>query len=190
VAGAAQVQAAVGTYTSPVTYPQGNPLAAALRMAAQIITTIPQANLLYVQMGGFDNHSAQIAADGNKTAGTHATLLRWFAEGVKAFYDDLAAHNLAENTLIMEWSEFGRRVEQNASFGTDHGTSSQMILVGNPVVRGIYGTQPPLTDLDRAGNLKFKVDFREVYATILDKWLGVDSEEVLGGTFADMGFLG
>ncbi|MEW6207234.1 MAG: DUF1501 domain-containing protein [Acidobacteriota bacterium] len=193
VAGAAQVQAAVATYTSTVTYPAApNPLSAALKMAAQLITTLPQANLLYVQMGGFDNHSAQIQTQGgtNKLAGAHFTLLRYFAEAVKAFYDDMAAHGLADNTLMMEWSEFGRRPNENASFGTDHGTSSQMIVIGNPVLKGVYGQQPSLTDLDGAGNLKFKVDFREVYATILNKWLGADAQEILGGSFADVGFLG
>jgi uncharacterized protein (DUF1501 family) len=193
VAGAAQVQAAVATYTSTVTYPAApNPLSAALRMAAQLITTLPQANLLYVQMGGFDHHSAQIQTQGgtNKLAGIHFTLLRYFAEAVKAFYDDMAAHGLADNTLMMEWSEFGRRPNENASFGTDHGTSSQMIVIGNPVVKGVYGQQPSLTDLDGAGNLKFKVDFREVYATILNKWLNADAQEILGGSFADVGFLG
>lgn len=190
VAGAAQVQAAVASYTSTVTYPAApNPLSAALKMAAQLITTLPQANLLYVQMGGFDNHSAQIQGT-NKLAGAHFTLLRYFSEAVKAFYDDMAAHGLADKTLMMEWSEFGRRPNENASFGTDHGTTSQMMVIGDPVTKGIYGQQPSLTDLDQAGNMKFKVDFREVYATILNKWLGVDAQEILGGSFADVGFLG
>jgi uncharacterized protein (DUF1501 family) len=190
VAGAAQIQAAVATYSSPVTYPAApNPLSPALKMAAQLITTLPQANLLYVQMGGFDNHSGQVLGT-NKLAGDHFTRLQYFSEAVKAFYDDLAAHGLADKTLMMEWSEFGRRPNQNDSDGTDHGTSSQIIVVGNPVVKGIYGEQPSLTDLDGAGNMKMKVDFREVYATILNKWLGVDAQEVLGGSFDDVGFLG
>jgi uncharacterized protein (DUF1501 family) len=158
-------------------------------MAAQLITTLPQANLLYVQMGGFDNHSGQVQGT-NKLAGDHFIRLRYFSEAVKAFYDDLAAHGLADKTLMMEWSEFGRRPNQNDSDGTDHGTSSQIIVVGNPVVKGIYGEQPSLTDLDGAGNMKMKVDFREVYATILNKWLGVDAQEILGGSFDDVGFLG
>jgi uncharacterized protein (DUF1501 family) len=90
----------------------------------------------------------------------------------------------------MEWSEFGRRPQENASFGTDHGTSSQMFIIGDPVHGGLYGEQPSLTDLDQAGNLKFKLDFREVYATILDRWLGVDSRTVLGAQYQNVGFLG
>jgi uncharacterized protein (DUF1501 family) len=193
VAGAAQVQAAVGTYTSSVVYPTPNPLAAALKMAAQIIITIPEANLLYVQMGGFDHHSQLIGnaeTPTNKLIGQHNQLLTYFSQGVKAFYDDLTEHGLADKTVMMEWSEFGRRPQENASFGTDHGTSSQMFIIGNPVRGGIYGQQPSLSDLDQAGNLKFKVDFRSVYATILDRWLGVDSRAVLGSQYENVGFLG
>jgi uncharacterized protein (DUF1501 family) len=195
VQGAAQVQASVGQYNSPVAYPENNPLAAALRMAAQLITTIPEANLLYVTLGGFDHHSQEIgnqAEPTNKLVGQHATLLRFFSEGVKAFYDDMAAHNLADRVLMMQWSEFGRRPNENASFGTDHGTSAPMFVIGDPVQGGLYGEQPSLaaTELDNAGNLKFKVDFRAVYATILDRWLQSDSLSVLGAQFEDVGFLG
>jgi uncharacterized protein (DUF1501 family) len=193
VAGAAQVQSSISTYTSSVVYPTPNPLAAALKMAAQLIITIPAANLLYVQLGGFDHHSQLIGsteAPTNKLVGQHFTLLSYFSQGVKAFYDDLAEHGLADKTVMMEWSEFGRRPQENASFGTDHGTSSQMYIIGDPVHGGLYGEQPSLTDLDQAGNLKFKVDFRSVYATILDKWLGVDSRAVLGAQYGNVGFLG
>jgi len=193
VAGAAQVQAAVGTYSSTIVYPTPNPLAAALKMAAQIIITIPEANLLYVQMGGFDHHSELIGnaeTPTNKLVGQHNQLLTYFSQGVKAFYDDLAEHGLADKTVMMQWSEFGRRPQENASFGTDHGTSSHMYIIGDPVRGGLYGEQPSLSDLDQAGNLKFKVDFRSVYATILDRWLGVDSRTVLGSQYENVGFLG
>lgn len=196
VAGAAQVQAAVGSYSSTVTYPSGpsgNPLASALKMAAQVITTIPGADLLYVQLGGFDHHSNQIGTNGdltNKLTGQHASLLNNFSEGVKAFYDDMTQHGLADNVVLMQWSEFGRRPGENASFGTDHGTAAPLFVIGNPIIGGFYGQQPSLTDLDNAGNMKFKVDFRSVYATILDRWLGADSNVVLGQSFGQLGFLG
>lgn len=193
VTGAAQVQAAVGSYSSTVTYPSGNPLASALKMAAQVITTIPGADLLYVQLGGFDHHSNQIGTNGdltNKLTGQHASLLNNFSEGVKAFYDDMTQHGLADNVVLMQWSEFGRRPGENASFGTDHGTAAPLFVIGNPIVGGFYGQQPSLTDLDNAGNIKFKVDFRSVYATILDRWLGADSNVVLGQSFEQVGFLG
>lgn len=193
VDGAAEVQAAIAGYTSPVTYPAQNNLAAALKMAAQLITTMEGVRVLYVRMGGFDNHSTQIATENgqpNKRAGAHFNLLRNFSSAVKAFYDDMVAHGLADNVVIMQWSEFGRRPNENASLGTDHGTASIMTVIGNPVQGGIYGQLPSLTDLDRAGNMKFTVDFRAVYGTVLDKWLKADSKEILGGQFENVGFLG
>ena len=195
VRGAQRVQQSVNSYRSSVIYPQTNPLAVGLRLAAQFMITIPEAQLLYVQLNGFDTHSGQIGDRNqqlNKLAGAHATLLKWFSEAVKLFYTDLAEHNLADNAVIMQWSEFGRRPGENASFGTDHGTVAPVFIIGNPVRGGLYGEQPSLaaTELDPAGNPKYKVDFREVYATMLDKWLGVDSSAVLGAHYPNVGFLG
>lgn len=192
VNGALQFKEAVDKYTSTIKYPDNNPLAEGLRMLAKIITTIPESSLLYVQMGGFDNHSEQIPRDGNKRAGQHATLLQYFSEGVESFYRDMAEHGLADEVLMMQWSEFGRRPEENKSVGTDHGAASCLFVIGNGVTPGIYGKQPSLADadLDDAGNLKFDVDFRSVYSTIIDRWLGGDSKTVLGGNFENIGFLG
>ena len=200
-AGATQLRAAVQNYTPGATYPTGNQPSAtavnfglALKMVAQIITTIPDANLLYVQLGGFDHHSQEIgtAADSfrDKTKGALATLLKALSLGVKTFYDDLAAHGLADNVVMLGWSEFGRRVKENASVGTDHGTVEPLIVIGNAVHGGVYGEHPSLSDLDNAGNMKYKIDFRSVYATILDKWLGADSQSILGSSYGDVGFLG
>ena len=200
--GAAQLRAAVQNYTPGATYPTANQpsatavnFALALKMVAQIITTIPDANLLYVQLGGFDHHSGEqgTAADNfqDKTKGALPTLLKAFSLGVSTFYQDLAAHGIADNVVMLAWSEFGRRPNENASLGTDHGTAAPMMIIGNPVQGGqLYGEQPSLTDLDNAGNMKFKVDFRSVYATILDKWLGADSQSILGAKYDDVGFLG
>jgi uncharacterized protein (DUF1501 family) len=192
VAGADQVQGAIADYSSPVTYPEGNPLAAGMKMLAQIIITIPEASLLYVQMGGFDHHSQQIAFENNqpnKLAGQHHQLLGYFSQAVKAFYDDMAAHNLADRVLMIEWSEFGRRPRENASLGTDHGTVEPLFIIGDRVRGGIKGEMPSLSDLDQAGNMKFTLDFRSVYAEALDKWLDVDSRAVLGSQFEHAGFL-
>jgi len=199
--GAAQLRAAVQTYTPGVTYPTNNQpsstavqFAAALKMVVQIITTIPDANLFYVQLGGFDHHSQEIGTNADnftdKTKGQHAVLLKALSLGVKTFYDDLAAHGVADNVLMMTWSEFGRRPNENASHGTDHGTGSPMFVIGNAVHGGLYGQQPALSDLDSAGNLKFKLDFRSMYSTILDKWLSADSQSILGAKFDNVGFLG
>jgi uncharacterized protein (DUF1501 family) len=195
VRGAQQVQRSVSSYKSSIFYPSNNPLAAGLQMVAQLMTTVPEASLLYVQMGGFDNHSDQIGDRqtdrGNKHIGDHATLLKWFSEAIKLFHDDLTEHGLADDVLMLQWSEFGRRPGENASYGTDHGTAAPIFVMGNPVSGGLYGEQPSLaaTELDPAGNVKFKVDFREVYATILDRWLGADSKAVLGVQYANVGFL-
>ena len=194
VKGALQVKSSVANYSSSVTYAPDNPLAQGMKMLAQIITTIPEASLLYVTLGGFDHHSDQISHPNNradKFSGQHAGLLRWFSDAVKTFYDDMAQHGLADNVLMMQWSEFGRRPNENDSFGTDHGTAAPLFVIGNSVRGGLYGQQPSLaaTNLDIAGNMKFTVDFRSVYATVLDKWLGVDSKTVLGTSFENVGFL-
>jgi uncharacterized protein (DUF1501 family) len=160
------------------------------------MTTVPEASLLYVQMGGFDNHSDQIGDKqdnrSDKRVGDHATLLKWFSEAVKLFHDDLTEHGLADDVVMLQWSEFGRRPGENASFGTDHGTAAPIFVIGNPVRGGLYGVQPSLasTDLDLAGNVKFQVDFREIYATVLERWLGADSKIVLGDQYPNIGFLG
>jgi uncharacterized protein (DUF1501 family) len=164
-------------------------------MVAQLMATVPEASLLYVQMNGFDNHSDQIgnrqSDRTNKLIGDHATLLKWFSEAIKLFHDDLTEHGLSDEVLMLQWSEFGRRPGENASFGTDHGTAAPIFVMGNPVKGGLYGEQPSIAagDLDTAGNVRFKVDFREVYATILDRWLGADSRAVLGAQFPNVGFL-
>jgi uncharacterized protein (DUF1501 family) len=201
--GSAALQAAVKAYAPGATYPttadgfSNNVVqfGSALKMVAQIVTTIPEANLLYVQIGGFDHHSQEIgtAADNytDKTKGQHADLLKALSLGIKTFHDDMTAHGLADNVVLMTWSEFGRRPNENASHGCDHGTALPLFVVGNAVQGGkLYGEQPSLTDLDSAGNMKFKVDFRSVYATLLDKWLGADSRSILGATYSDVGFLG
>ncbi|MEK6322312.1 MAG: DUF1501 domain-containing protein [Acidobacteriota bacterium] len=196
VRGAQQLQRSVSSYKSSISYPANNPLAAGLQMVAQLMTTVPEASLLYVQMGGFDNHSDQIGDKqndrSNKLVGDHATLLKWFSEAVKLFHDDVTEHGLADDVVVMQWSEFGRRPGENASFGTDHGTAASIFVIGNPVRGGLYGVQPSLasTELDPAGNVKFKVDNREVYATVLERWLGADSKTVLGAQYPNIGFLG
>jgi uncharacterized protein (DUF1501 family) len=192
VLGAFQINQAINNYRSNVTYPANNPMATVLRMLAQLIVTIPEVSLLYAVLGGFDTHARQIDNQNDRLTGFHASLLGFFSDGVKAFYDDMAEHGLADQTLVMQWSEFGRRPEENNSVGTDHGTASTMFVIGDAVRGGLYGEQPSLAaaDLDTAGNMKFKVDFRSVYATVLDGWLGADSKSVLGAQFENVGFFG
>ncbi|HEX4203351.1 MAG TPA: DUF1501 domain-containing protein [Ktedonobacteraceae bacterium] len=135
----------------------------------------------YVTLGGFDTHANQQT--------THALLMKTLADGLTAFYGDLTHHGKGDDVVVMTWSEFGRRVEENGSLGTDHGTAAPMFVLGNAVSKGIYGEPPSLSSLDTYGNLKYTVDFRSVYATMLDHWMGASSKDVLGGTYGAQKFL-
>jgi uncharacterized protein (DUF1501 family) len=180
VNGSKSLDQAVSQYTPKAKYPTSN-LAKGLQLLAEVITQGLGLRVGYVTLGGFDTHSGQTEAQ--------PKLLLDLADSVAAFYADLQAHGVAENVVVMTWSEFGRRVEENASEGTDHGTAAPLFVIGNAVQGGIYGEPPDLTNLDSAGNLKFTTDFRSVYATVLDRWLGAPSSSVLGGSFGDQNFL-
>jgi uncharacterized protein (DUF1501 family) len=130
--------------------------------------------------GGYDTHGHQL----NK----HAELLGDLAASLKAFLDDLAASGLAERVLVLCFSEFGRRVAENGSAGTDHGTSGPVFLAGAGVKAGLAGAYPRLDDLDD-GDLKVSVDFRRVYAILLGGWLGLPTESALGGKFEPLPLL-
>lgn len=135
----------------------------------------------YVTLGGFDTHANELQ--------THNALMTMLAQGLSAFYNDLAKHGKADNVVIMTWSEFGRRVEENGSLGTDHGTAAPLFVLGNPINKGIFGEPPSLSSLDSNGNLKYTTDFRSIYATVLDRWLGASSKDVLGGSYGSQNFL-
>ena len=155
-----------------VQYPNSQ-LAQQLSMVAKMIRAGLKTRVYYVTHGSFDTHSGQGGANGR-----HAQLLGQFAQAMNAFYRDLDAQENAERVLSMSFSEFGRRVSQNASLGTDHGTAAPMMLFGPMVKAGVFGDQPSLADLDQ-GDLKFKIDFRSVYAGVLENWLQTDSKVVL-----------
>jgi len=169
----------VAGYKPAVEYPK-TPFAQGLNLVSAIIGADLGTKIFYVSIGSFDTHVGQ--------RGRQDALLQQFADGIKAFYDDLAAHQADDRVLTMSFSEFGRRVEENANRGTDHGTAAPMFLIGGGVKGGIYGDHPSLTDLDY-GNLKWHTDFRSVYATVLEGWLGVPSATVLGDSFSSLSFL-
>ncbi|NBC18857.1 MAG: DUF1501 domain-containing protein [Bacteroidetes bacterium] len=172
------VQEAAQSGQNRVDYPTPNPLATNLAIVAQQIKGRLGARIYHVNLSGFDTHSNQ--------EGTHALLLRYLAEAVDAFLRDLAADDLAEDVLVMTFSEFGRRVQENGSQGTDHGTAAPLFLFGNGVEGGLYGSVPDLSNLDGTGNIPFETDFRQVYATVLRDWFGLTAEEttsVLGDAF-------
>ena len=156
-----------------VNYPDSR-FGSRLKLVSRLLKSDSHTRVFYTIQGGYDTHSAQLY--------THSRLLREFSDAVKAFLDDLKAAKLDERVVLLAFSEFGRRVQENDSQGTDHGTAGPVFLAGSSVIPGLVGPTPGLTDLED-GDLKMQVDFRRVYATVLDAWLGVDSEKVLGGTF-------
>lgn len=173
------LQSLVKNYKGTAKYPNGS-FGNGLKFISQMITGGLNSPVYSVSLDGFDTHTNQLRQQ--------AGLLKQLSEGVTAFYEDLKAHNVDQDVLIMAFSEFGRRVAENGGKGTDHGTAAPAFLIGSGVKGGIYGDQPSLTALDN-GDLKYGVDFRSVYATILDKWLGADSKEVLRGSFEYVPFV-
>ncbi len=151
-------------------------------IAAQDAGTIA-AGIYQVGIGGFDTHAEQNAEGG------HLDLWSNISTSLDALHKELTARGLADDVLVVTYTEFGRRVEENGSTGTDHGTAAPMFAFGNPVTGGVYGPNPDLNDLDDNDDLKFAVDFREVYATLIERWLGGDSAQILGGTFTPVPFL-
>jgi uncharacterized protein (DUF1501 family) len=160
-------------------YP-GSGLGRQLQMVSRMIAGGLGTRVYYVSMGGFDTHANQ--------KGAHERLLAELAEGVEAFYSDLDKQGNTGRVLTMTFSEFGRRVAENASGGTDHGTAAPMFVFGSRIKPGLFGTHPGLDDLDR-GDLKFATDFRSVYATILENWLGAKSAPILGSDFKKLAFV-
>ena len=177
--------ASVATYVSTVTYPN-NGFAQALRMVAGSMVRGTGTRVYWVSTGGYDTHSGEGAAGG----GGYATLMSTLGDGLLAFYTDLRNQGLLNDTMILEFSEFGRRIPENGSGGTDHGAAGVMMALGGAVRGGIYGTAPSLDPspgnptLENSGNdVTYQTDFRAVYAKVLDGWLGIDSTTILGGNF-------
>ena len=151
-----------------------------LKVVAQMIAAEVPTRVYYVTLGGFDTHTTQ--------AGRHAGLLQELSQGLGSFVADLKVMGHLDRTLVMTFSEFGRRVAENEQQGTDHGTANVMFLAGGKVKAGIHGGLPDLADLDD-GDLKFKTDFRSVYATVLKGWFGADAKKVLGTEFKPLPIL-
>jgi len=159
---------------SQARYPETG-LAKRLRMVAQSIKAGSPARVYYTIQSGYDTHAVQLP--------TQSRLLREFADAVRAFLDDLAAAKLADSVVLMAFSEFGRRPEENGSLGTDHGTAGPLFLAGPAVNAGVFGQTPLLGALEN-GDLKWSTDFRSVYATLLDRWLSLPADAILGERFA------
>lgn len=177
--GSEELPKLIAGYKAAGAYP-ATPLGRSLSLAAQIVGSKTGTRVIYVQHGSFDTHVNQKAVQDR--------LLLQFSDAMKAFYDDLAAHGNDKRVLTMTFSEFGRRVAENASHGTDHGEASPLFLIGGGVKGGVYGNYPDLTNTN-SGNVRFDTDFRSVYATILERWMGRPSRTILRGSFPIVGAL-
>ena len=171
--------AQVGTYVSSLTYPN-NGFSQALRMIAGAMVRNVGTNIFWVQTGGYDTHAGQPAA--------YTNLMAALNDGVFAFYQDLRNQGLLNDTMILQFSEFGRRVAENGSQGTDHGAAGLMMAIGGSVKGGLYGTsanlQPGHPTLENSSNdIRYETDFRSVYARVIDSWLGGNSVPILGADF-------
>ncbi len=178
--------ASVATYRSTVTYPN-NGLALALRAVAGAMVHGVGTKVFWVQTGGFDTHAGQ---NTNAANGTYSNLMVTLDVSLSAFYNDLRNQGLLEDTLLLQFSEFGRRINENGSRGTDHGAAGFMLVMGGGVRGGLYGTAadlravPDNPTLENNGNdVRHETDFRSVYASVIDGWLGTDSAAILGGNF-------
>ncbi len=180
--------AQVSQYAPSVAYPN-NGFGQALQMVAGAIARGVGTSIFWVQTGGFDTHAGQ---NTNIANGSYNTLMTSLNGGLFAFYRDMQNQGLLSDTLVLQFSEFGRRITENGSTGTDHGAASLMMAIGGSVRGGIYGTAPNLRitpdnpTLENNGqDVRFETDFRSVYARVIDNWLGGDSSAVLGGNFSN-----
>jgi len=168
------------TYSVKGEYP-ATPLGNQLKTVSKFISSGLQTRVYYVSLSGFDTHVRQQEQQ--------ARQLKIYGDAIAAFIKDLKQSGKLDATLVMTFSEFGRRVEQNASNGTDHGTANNIMIYGGKLKKaGFYNDAPDLTQLDD-GDLKYQIDFRDVYATLLDKWLNVNNEQVLAKNFAGLSII-
>ena len=179
-----RIEAAVRKAGNTAEYPSFG-LANHLRSVAQLIRADIGLRIFFVELGGggiggFDNHANQL--------GNHCAMLHQLSESIAAFVDDLERDKLVDRVLLMTFSEFGRTVKENGRRGTGHGVAAPVFLVGGKLKSGLVGEHPSLTDLDN-GALKLKIDFRRVYATVLDRWLGFESRAVLDRQYEPLDIL-
>src|SRR5262249_39695838 len=153
-------ESVMGKGTGATGYPESYGLAQRLKLIAQLVKAGLTTSLYYTHLGGFDTHANQ--------SGTHDALLREVGDSIKAFLEDLKKAGAGDRVLVLVFSEFGRRLAENASGGTDHGTAAPVFLLGSAVQPGAHDPRPNLRDLDKGGDPKHAIDFRQVYATVLD----------------------
>ncbi|MCZ8516506.1 DUF1501 domain-containing protein [Paenibacillus filicis] len=166
-------------YQMKVEYPKTG-IAKDLQLVSKMLAGNSGTRVFYLQLGGFDDHIQEKVL--------HAKLLQQLDEALGAFYKDLEAQGLVDRVVTMAFSEFGRRVKENGNGGTDHGTAAPVFVLGGRIKGGLYGVMPSLTNLNN-GDLKYEVDFRSVYYTVLDGWMKGDAQGVLGKAYEKLTFV-
>ncbi len=174
-----QIRSSIKHYRSGVNYPSGN-LGRDLSLIAGMMSGGLETRVYYAHQGGFDTHGDQLRS--------HDRLLQELGDSCLAFQKDLEQIGIADRVVTMVFSEFGRRVQENASEGTDHGAAAPLFVFGKGVKGGFQGKMPSLSDLDD-GDMKFGTDFRQVYATLLDRWMKVPSSSILQKEFKNLSFI-
>lgn len=170
------------TYKSSLEYPK-NPFGKQLKTTSEFINSNLDSSVYYVSMGGFDTHANQ--------ENRQKKLLKTYSESMEVFINDLKQNDTFKDTLVITFSEFGRRLQQNAAGGTDHGAANNVFIIGeNLKTKGFYNDAPNLLNLDSNGDLIHSVDFRSIYATVLDTWLEVDDEAILNKSYNKLNFIG
>lgn len=170
------------TYKSSLEYPK-NPFGKQLKTTSEFINSNLDSSVYYVSMGGFDTHANQ--------ENRQKKLLKTYSESMEVFINDLKQNDTFKDTLVITFSEFGRRLQQNAAGGTDHGAANNVFIIGeNLKTKGFYNDAPNLLNLDSNGDLIHSVDFRSIYATVLDTWLQVDDEAILNKPYNKLNFIG
>jgi uncharacterized protein (DUF1501 family) len=178
LSGAERLKEARQRYSSDVVYPQ-NPIARSLRDVARVHTAGLGTRVFYTQHGGYDHHAQELPS--------HARLLGELTTAIAAFLQDLRAHDAANNVALLVFTEFGRRIKDNGS-GTDHGSGGGAFVIGDAVRGGLYSEYPSLAPGDwlNGEDLRHTVDFRTVYSTMLEQWLGLDAHPIVGGAYEQL----
>ncbi len=180
VQAAAKINASGPAFGFKTEFPQGT-FGTTVKTACQVLGSGAEVAVVRLTLSGFDTHQNQ--------PGIHANLLTQLAEGLAALRAALIELGIWERTLVLSYAEFGRRPKENQSNGTDHGTANVHFALGGAVRGGLYGDPPQLSRLDGSGNLAFGIDYRSLYATVIERWWQLDSRQTLGRHFAPLDFL-
>jgi uncharacterized protein (DUF1501 family) len=175
-----KIRRATTSYAPKTKYPEDD-LGESLRIAAALADARLGTRVVSVELGGFDTHQNQ--------RGSHDALMKRLDASLSAFLEDMKGRSVGDEVAVVVFSEFGRRVKENGSRGTDHGVAAPMLVLGNKIKGGLYGKHPSLTQLDD-GDLIHTTDFRSVYGTLLESWFGADHEKVLGAKYPLLPFVG